>query len=563
MEHIQDGSYVEVIKTGRVGEVISRKRSNVIVSFCDKSLIHPEDLTFKESELKVVELPKIKTSEFGAFVRGDISLAEISNGTNLIDDRAKKDSEEYRISTEDLYAGVKHYTGKTVEEVFRWIDTIMLLVENMHFPEDMRRWVVDEVTEKNILAYVFDAMDELHWELSESEPDDICEDELNFFKDILGTWVESGGKEYSDFIKHEITTQYNDDNIDKQSEATQKLFKECLDYWCDVKKDPGSIQRRGYCYYCGTKIYPNDWLKARDAFEEYYQMTGDASAANTLGYIYYYGRCTSGVPEYDKAFMYFSVGHAYSYFESTYKLADMLAHGYGVVKDEYSANHLYWKVYKQNLKRFMKGDDCKFADAALRMGNVYRDGIGVESNAEAAYFYYLQADYAIRKRLDLNFYGDTVVFNNIQKALEETRKEIVDKGRTVKFYSPGWTKWTLIKHRRCRLTIKELSNGVLALDATPLKRRDEEAVPQMLITVPRADYCELRKSIRIKTAPEARYEIFNGESEIVFDSVEYDWSEKKTSFYLYDEMVGEIWTEYYSFTAPGRKNVARRGIGRL
>ena len=60
MEHIQDGSYVEVIKTGRVGEVISRKRSNVIVSFCDKSLIHPEDLTFKESKLKVIELPKIK-----------------------------------------------------------------------------------------------------------------------------------------------------------------------------------------------------------------------------------------------------------------------------------------------------------------------------------------------------------------------------------------------------------------------------------------------------------------------------------------------------------------------
>jgi len=137
-------------------------------------------------------------------VRGDISLTEISNGTNLIDDRAKKDSVEYRISTVDFYAGVKHYTGKTVDEVFRWIDTIMLLVEDMHFPEDMRRMVVNAVTEKNILAYAFDAMDELHWELSESEPNDICEDELDPFKDILGTWVESGGKEYSDFIKQAL-----------------------------------------------------------------------------------------------------------------------------------------------------------------------------------------------------------------------------------------------------------------------------------------------------------------------------------------------------------------------
>ena len=158
-----------------------------------------------------------------------------------------------------------------------------------------------------------------------------------------------------------------------------------------------------------------------------------------------------------------------------------------------------------------------------------------------------------------NYYGDTVVFTGIQKALEETRNEFVDKGRTVKFFSPGWTKWTLIKHRRCRLTIKELNDGVLALDATPLKRRDEEAVPQMLITVPRADYCELRKSIRIKTAPEAKYEIYNGESEIVFDSVEYDWSEKKTRFYLYDDLVGEISTEYFIFTAPAKKKAEKSG----
>lgn len=104
--------------------------------------------------------------------------------------------------------------------------------------------------------------------------------------------------------------QYDSDDIDGQSEATKKLFKECLDYCCDVKKDPKAIQRRGYCYYCGTKIYPNDWYKARDSFIDYYQMTGDASAANTLGYIYYYGRCNGGVPEYEKAFKYFSIGHA-------------------------------------------------------------------------------------------------------------------------------------------------------------------------------------------------------------------------------------------------------------
>lgn len=211
-------------------------------------------------------------------------------------------------------------------------------------------------------------------------------------------------------------------------------------------------------------------------------------------------------------------------------------------------------------KSLIHPEDLTFKESELKVVELPKIRTSeLRANAEAAYFYYLQADYAIRKRIDSNYYGDAVVFAGIQKALEETRKEFVDKGRTVKFFSPGWTKWTLIKHRRCRLTIKELNDGVLALDATPLKRRDEEAVPQMLITVPRADYCELRKSIRIKTAPEAKYEIYNGESEIVFDSVEYDWSEKKTSFFLYDDLVGEIWTEYFTFTAPGKKKTELSG----
>ena len=41
--------------------------------------------------------------------------------------------------------------------------------------------------------------------------------------------------------------------------------------------------------------------------------------------------------------------------------------------------------------------------------------------------------------------------------------------------------------------------------------------------------------------------------------MEYDWSEKKTSFYLYDDLVGEIWTEYFTFTTPGKKKTELSG----
>ena len=52
----------------------------------------------------------------------------------------------------------------------------------------------------------------------------------------------------------------------------------------------------------------------------------------------------------------------------------------------------------EDIKRFVKEDyECKFADAALRMGNCFRDEIGAQKDLETAYYYYLQADFAIRK----------------------------------------------------------------------------------------------------------------------------------------------------------------------
>lgn len=561
MARFEAGAYAKVIATGRIGEVTHRERTRVTVEFFDKSSINPEACEFKDHELMLTELPQMRTSQLGTFVRGEISLTKLTGGVHIIPEYVEIDSKAYKVTVNDLLAGAKHYEEMMPEDIFRWLDTIMMFEDDISFSAQPWAYIQDAVKEKDFLGYIHDEMVNFLWAIWDGESEEFIREYIKNIREQLEQWIASDGRVYPEEIRQIIAVQYDCNNIDGQSEATQQLFKECLDYCCDVKKDPKAIQRRGYCYYCGTKIYPNDWYKARDAFLDYYQMTGDASAANTLGYIYYYGRCNGGVPEYEKAFKYFSIGHAYSYFESTYKLADMLANGYGVVKDGESANHLYWSVYKENLKRFIRGNlECKFADAALRMGNCFRDGIGTEKDLETAYYYYLQADYAIRERTKAaNHYGDTVVFDGIQKAIVEVRKEYTDKGRTEQLVYPGWTKWTLIKHRRCKLVIKELKEGVLALDATVLKRRDEKEAPRMLITVPKADYCALRKKIRIKTAPESHYKIFSGKPEIIFDSIEYDWKERKTCFYLYDDLEGEIFTSCYSFTAPAKKKMERTG----
>ncbi len=356
MARFEIGTYAKVIATGRIGKVIHRERTRATIEFFDKSSINPETCEFKDHELMLATLPQMRTSHLGPFVRGEISLTELTGGINMISEYIEIDSEAYKVTAKDLLAGVRHYEEMSPEDIIRWLNAIMMFEDDMSFPAETWLDIQNAVTEKDFLSYIYDEIADFLWVIWEGESEKFILEDIKNIREELEQWINSDGKEYPEEIRQAIASRYNSDDIDEQSVATQQLFKECLDYCCDVKRDPKAIQRRGYCYYCGTKIYPNDWYKARDSFIDYYQMTGDASAANTLGYIYYYGRCNGGVPEYEKAFKYFSIGHAYSYFESTYKLADMLAHGYGVVKDGESANHLYWSVYKENLKRFIRGD---------------------------------------------------------------------------------------------------------------------------------------------------------------------------------------------------------------
>lgn len=556
MADFEYGKQCRVIATGRIGMIVDRNRSVITLAFYDDESLTAKKKIFKKSELKVLDKRSVKADRVGKYIKGYISFKELTEGCYLLPDLVDNDSSPYKIKPGDILSGLTVYADRPHWEKVNWIQTILKYDDQIGFPEE-NGFIRNNVKDSDMLNHVWCCLDDISWDYNFDDKTTAAI--LDNLKADLTLWIESKGKEIPESIQRKVAEQFDDDTIDKESPATQKLFKRCLDALCD-KKDPKSIQRRGYCYYCGTKIYPNDWVKARDAFIEYYQLTGDASAANTLGYIFYYGRCNNGVPEYEEAFKYFSIGHAFTYFESTYKLADMFAHGYGVVKDGKTANHLYWSVYEQNLKRFIKEDyECKFADAALRMGNCFRYGYGVEVDLATAYYYYLQADLAIRKRTEVaNHYGDTVVFNGVQRALEETRQEYTKKCRTSHYRNPFWLEWTLIDHRRCKLKIRELKGGALQLTASPMKRRNERKAPLMLIAVPQSDYCELKDKILIKTAANSTYSIPGGGSEIVFDSYQYDWN-GGTKFYYGDDLVGEIITERYTFTAPARKDLAPEG----
>ena len=221
-----------------------------------------------------------------------------------------------------------------------------------------------------------------------------------------------------------LAEKFNDGDIDQQDKQTQKDFKIALDTLCE-KKVPWAFQKRGYCKYTGTEIFPNDWKGAESDLKTFYDMTGDAFAANSLGYIYYYGRANGGKPQYKKAFQYFSIGHiAGGIYESTYKLGDMFRDGKAVTQDVQTAIRLYLMVYSDTQGQYRDGRyECKHADICLRIGSCFLHGDGLIKDVDEAYRYLREAEEAIYKRIEVcDHYGDQTVLEKIEDLLREARK---------------------------------------------------------------------------------------------------------------------------------------------
>lgn len=76
-------------------------------------------------------------------------------------------------------------------------------------------------------------------------------------------------------------------------------------------------------------------------------------------------------------------------------------------------------------KKFLRGYDASFADAALRLGKVFEYGIGTEANPAAAYCLYLEADYAAKIRAEhSDFFGDHSVVERTGQALERVARKL-------------------------------------------------------------------------------------------------------------------------------------------
>lgn len=302
-----------------------------------------------------------------------------------------------------------------------------------------------------------------------------------------------------DYEKKFFINKFMDNNIllDSASEDEKRQYYEYVEEGC-AKMWPIALEAKAYACYGGNSVYPCDWYASRDCLLKLIDLVGDENifAYNTLGYIYYYGRCNDGVPEYDMAFKYFSIGAANGVYESMYKLADMFAGGKGVPKSLAAAAKIITGMYDENHDIFCNGDySGKFADVALRMGALYEHGDGVDVEIEKAYHFYLQARYAIDKRIaNYDYYGDMEVCKKIDDAIERVSKllpeDFIKKNQT--FQTPALLGIMLAESAGLDIELY-IENGEYCLRVTRLA--SETMLNNILITLPQINYCEFTNEV--------------------------------------------------------------------
>ena len=329
-------------------------------------------------------------------------------------------------------------------------------------------------------------------------------------------------RDYSDAEKeHYIRMLGNDDRLKKATElelTVYRIFVENL-----IPKDNLTALRcKGYGCYGGDPAYECDWNTALECVTRLYELTGKPVYANTLGYIYYYGRCWEGEPKYDEAFKYFSVGAAGFYYESRYKLADMFVHGYGVPKNTEIAYTIVSELYDQNIKYMLDGNfDCKFADVALRLGSYMESGYGKYTNIHHAYKYYLQADFAIRQRLQYDYYGDLSVADSIRKRLnnllESDQIKKPKRSAYVDLYELLWLH--LKKYRKLRLDIKQMKNGDVKLTIRIAPFKDEKYHPKLFITEEETGFCGMLETLVVRAKGGKIIEPKTADASVDFDDI--------------------------------------------
>ncbi len=158
-------------------------------------------------------------------------------------------------------------------------------------------------------------------------------------------------------------------------------------------------------------------------------------------------------------------------------------------------------LYQHNLKIFCSEQNdkytCRFAESSFAMGEMYRKGIGVKEDLEKAYHYYLQAEYAFKKRMQVSGnIHDTGYFARVQ-ILNAQLKNVLsyDLLRIYESKYPSLIGQALDDGYEIMVSFKRLKSNRIKITAARMNRTGEDYNGKMLITHPYFHYCQFQEYV--------------------------------------------------------------------
>jgi len=489
------------------------------------------------------------------FVRAEITFEELfpikdQNGIELVC------SEGYKIGYEDILAGLERLLElKDLICCREWMDRLYWQVGNIIGIADLvgeKGNTIEEIdlsgyrlwyfkNDAEFYKYVFDIISEGMWESDISEMEEILKDLIA----VMKLYPQNKNKtlkdvRLTDMQEDALVSAFGDERflINEDDEIKEKFVESLEDL---VRKgNLNAIRTKGYaCYGDDHPIYSCDWETSRDCFlklmdsgNDYYQ----AQAANTLGYIYYYGRCNGGVPQYDEAYKYFSLAAFFGYYEAKYKVADMLATGKGTPQNKKAAFNIYYEIYNETLPKYVECGEGVFADAALRMAGAYENGIGVDVDEMSAYYYYLQARAAIDERAKTgNFFGNTVVSSNIRAGISRMKERLSELLHdSMQVWLPRFVDKEILEE-----SVMAKVKIVRDNDAIKLVFSRCDKLPGLykyrLFTFPSISYCERNHTIEVDSIDGGRVIDAFGQQDITFSKIKV--KDDELQFYYKKKLV--------------------------
>ncbi len=396
-------------------------------------------------------------------------------------------------------------------------------------------WVRFPVTEAELICTVLA-------EISFEYDPDLCEEpeDITVIEEMIGkmeTFFYNTGKRLADW-------DLNDEEMldylarFKEADGSEENFaeiKDALVLFTNKLIRSGqeeAIRLKAWSSYGGDRFFPCDWHTCRDLLLKLAHEYEDPYACNALGYIYYYGRCTEGKPDYENAFRYFSVGAVCGIFESMYKLGDLYRHGRFAVRSTEAARRLYESVYLYTIEDYVKGAYAgKFADAALRMS------LTAETD-ELAYRFALEARTAIRRRLPYQHYGDESVSRRITERAEELKNRL-SYGKECIVTNAPQAVLNLRPGNEYVMTFESREDDILCR----IRARDT-----IIVTIEDFDYSDLRNEV-ILHVPKDQEELLPEEpvsfTGIGFTEMGMKFMSGEETVYISEEIVYELWKKDY------------------